>query len=183
MKDWTEGGTKNVVASPLNTKNTKKAAGKKIMNKEGTGPLNVNVVTMGNEESNEVTSPLNSSKENNEKVTSNMKPSSEEPSNKSAGPLQEPTGLYEAASNIIVLREARKDCVVKKMYCTVHNQEAKRYTSTKKVWTLIKKTGLYGYRSRKLSVLRCDNSMGTSLGTMGELDGVSEAVESTGATG
>ena len=178
-----EGGTKNVVASPLNTKNSKKAAGKNIMNKEGTGPLNVNVDTIGNEESNEVTSPLNSSKENNEKVTSNMKPSSEEPSNKSAGPLQEPTGLYEAASNIIVLREARKDCVVKKMYCTVHNQEAKRYTSTKKVWTLIKKTGLYGYRSRKLSVLRCDNSMGTSLGTMGELDGVSEAVESTGGTG
>ena len=69
------------------------------------------------------------------------------------------------------------------MHCTVHNQEAKKFTSTKRVWTLIKKTGLYGYRSRKVSVLRCDKSMGTSLGTMGILDGVGEAVESNGGTG
>ena len=93
------------------------------------------------------------------------------------------TGLYEAASNVVVLREARQDCIVKKMYCIVHNQEAQRHTSTKRVWTLIKKTGLYGYRSRKLSVLRCNGPMGTSVGTMGMLDGVSEAVESNGATG
>ena len=88
------------------------------------------------------------------------------------------TGLYEAASNVRILREARQDCIVKKMWCTVHNQEARRYTSTKQVWTKIKKTGLYAYRARKVSVLRCDGHMGTYLGTMERLDGAGADRES-----
>ena len=64
------------------------------------------------------------------------------------GPLNEEiTGLYEAASNLVTIREARKDCIVKKMHCVIHDQEARRYTSTKSVWTKVKKTGLYAYRT------------------------------------
>ena len=127
---------------------------------------------------------------------SNVMPVSEEPvieepvrinvediqSNSAAGPLQEITGSYEAASNVVSLREARQDYIVRKMFCKVHNQKAKRYTSTKSVWTRNKKTGLYGYRSRKLSVARCDGPMGTSLGNMGMLDGAGDVVESNGDT-
>ena len=75
-------------------------------------------------------------------------------------PLQtnegEHEGLYEAASNVLVLREERADCVVRKMWCTTHNQEAKRISSKRSVWTRVSKTGLYGWRTRKVSVLRCE---------------------------
>ena len=53
------------------------------------------------------------------------------------GPLNEEiTGLYEAASNLVTIREARKDCIVKKMHCGIHDQEARRYTSTKENRTI-----------------------------------------------
>ena len=87
---------------------------------------------------------------------------------------EEMNGLYEAASNIVSIRESRQDCIVRRMYCTVHNQEAKRYTSTKRVWTRNKKIVLYTYRSGKPSVVRCDGHMGTYLATMGRLDGAEE---------
>ena len=86
------------------------------------------------------------------------------------GPLNEEImGLYEAASNLVTIREARKDCIVKKMHCVVHDQEAMRYTSKKSVWTKVKKTGLYAYRTRKLSVLRCEGQMESYVGTMARL--------------
>ena len=162
----------------------------------------INTNTMSNmmpEEGNEVTSPLdNSGEEMTSNTKSNVMPISieepviEEPacinvenkqSNVTTSPLKEVTGLYEAASNIVSLREARQDCIVRKMFCQVHNQEAKRYTSTKSVWTRNKKTGLYGYRSRKLSVVRCNGSMGISLGTMGMADGAGKVVEIKGDIG
>ena len=64
--------------------------------------------------------------------------------------------------------------------CIVHNQEAKVFTSTKSVWPKIKKTGLFAYRGRKLSVLRCDGHMRTYLGTMDRLDGAGETEKSMG---
>ena len=60
---------------------------------------------------------------------------------------EEVMGLYEAASNLVTIPEVRKDCIVKKMHFVVHDQEAKRYTSTRSVWTKVKKTGLYAYRT------------------------------------
>ena len=65
--------------------------------------------------------------------------------------------------------DARKDCIVKKIHCVVHDQEARRYTSAKSVWTKIKKTGLYAYRTRKLSVLRCEGQMKSYVETMARL--------------
>ena len=88
-------------------------------------------------------------------------------------------GLFEAASNVLVLREVRSECVVRKMRCSVHNQEAKKTSIKKQVWTRNKKTGLYGYKTRKLSVLRCDGYMGTLVGTMGMADGAGVRGEST----
>ena len=70
---------------------------------------------------------------------------------------------------MVTIREARKDYIVKKMHCVVHDQEARRYTSAKSVWTKIKKTGLYAYRTRKLSVLRCEGQMESYVGTMARL--------------
>ena len=87
-------------------------------------------------------------------------------------------GLFEAASNVLVLREVRSECVVRKMRCSVHNQEAKKTSIKKQVWTRNKKTGLYGYKTRKLSVLRCDGYMGTLVGTMGMADGAGVRGES-----
>ena len=207
-----EVGTKNGVAGPLNnsgeemTSNTRSNVMPVSIEEpviEVTSPLSnsneeATSNTMSNvmpEEGNEVASPLsNSGEEITSNTRSNVMPVSieepviEEPvennqSNVAPSPLKEVTGLYEAASNIVSLREARQDCIVRKMFCKVHNQEAKRYTSTKSVWTRNKKTGLYGYRSRKLSVVRCNGSMGTSLGTMGMLDGAGDVVESNGDTG
>ena len=58
-----------------------------------------------------------------------------------------------------------------KKWCTKHNQEAVRRSWNKKVWTRNKKTGLYKYVTRKVSVLCCTMSMGTLLGTMALVDG------------
>ena len=90
-------------------------------------------------------------------------------------------GLYEAAENVMRLREARAECVVRNMICTVHNQEARKFTTKKKVWTKNPKTGLYGYRTKNLSVLRCDGPMATLVGTMARLDGAGEHGESNSA--
>ena len=101
----------------------------------------------------------------------------------STGPLSsEHEGLYEGASNVATMREARKDCIVRKMHCIVHNQEARKYTTKTRVWTLIKKTGLYAYRTRKLSVMRCDGHMENLVGTMDRLDGVGDSTNSTQAS-
>ena len=52
------------------------------------------------------------------------------------------------------------------------------FVNKKRVWTRNNKTGLYGYRNRKLSVLRCDGYMGTLVDTMGMADGAGVTVES-----
>ena len=49
----------------------------------------------------------------------------------------------------------------------------------KQVWNRNKKTGLYGYKTRKLSVVRCNGYMGTLVGTMGMADGAGVRGEST----
>ena len=90
-------------------------------------------------------------------------------------------GLYEAAENVMRLREARAECVVRKMRCIVHNQEARKVMTKRKVWTKNPKTGLFGYRTKNLSVLRCDGPMATLVDTMGRLDGAGGIGESNSA--
>ena len=79
--------------------------------------------------------------------------------------------LYNTASNILRLREARGNCDIKRGYCKVHGTKAVRNTKSERIWTLIKKTGLYGWRTRKLSVLKCPDSTATYVDTMGSIDG------------
>ena len=46
-------------------------------------------------------------------------------------------------SHILLLREERAECVIRKMWCNIHNQEARKITTNKKrVWTRNNKTGL-----------------------------------------
>ena len=51
---------------------------------------------------------------------------------------------------------------------------ATRTTKKEKVWTRIAKTGLYGYRTRKVSVVACSRHTKTLVPTMEKLDGVGE---------
>ena len=83
-----------------------------------------------------------------------------------------------AAENVMKLREARAESIVRKIRSTVHNQEARKVTTKKKVWTKNPKTGLFGYRTKNLSVLRCDGPMATLVDTMGRLDGAGGIGES-----
>ena len=73
----------------------------------------------------------------------------------------------------------RGECVIKNNYCQEHDKPARKVTSVKNVWTRNVKTGIYGYRRKKMSVLRCSSTMGTLVGTMGPRDGAgnSEGVD------
>ena len=53
-------------------------------------------------------------------------------------------------------------------------------TRKKKVWTRLPKTGLFGYRTRKVSVVACSGHTPTLVPTMDRLDGAGEGVESCG---
>ena len=44
----------------------------------------------------------------------------------------------------------------------------------KNTWTRNSRTGLFGYRMRKVSVLRCNRTMGTLVDTMGPRDGAAD---------
>ena len=87
--------------------------------------------------------------------------------------------LYDTAATVRMLREDRGTCKVRRGWCVEHEALAKKITSKKQVWTQNKKTGLYRYCSRKMSVWRCDGNMGILLGTMEPRDGAG----GTGATG
>ena len=54
---------------------------------------------------------------------------------------------------------------------TVRSIELKQCTRSERVWTRVKKTGLFGWRTKKLSVLRCPDNMATYVGTMTSRDG------------
>ena len=82
--------------------------------------------------------------------------------------------LFDTAATIRMLREDRGECKVRRGWCGEHNAVAKKITTVKKVWTKNKKTGLFGYSSRRMSVWRCNVTMGTSLRTMGPRDGAGE---------
>ena len=66
------------------------------------------------------------------------------------------------------------------MHCIEHDLPATRTTRKQKVWTRIAKTGLYGYRTRKVSAVACSGHMATLVSTMDQLDGVGEGAESSG---
>ena len=69
------------------------------------------------------------------------------------------------------LREAQGECEVLRGYCKVHRVKAVRHTRSERVWTIVKKTGLFGWRTKKLIVLRCPDNMATYVGTMTSRDG------------
>ena len=79
--------------------------------------------------------------------------------------------LYDAASNVSMLRELRGKCVIRDGYCQEHNLEARKVTTVRSVWTKNNKTGVFGYRRRKVSAMRCSGYMGTLVDTMGARDG------------
>ena len=78
--------------------------------------------------------------------------------------------LFDTAANVVSLHEGRGDCVVRRGWCQEHCRAARKSTTMKQVWTRSKKTGLYSYRSRKLSVWSCTNGTPTLVGTMGSRD-------------
>ena len=82
--------------------------------------------------------------------------------------------LYDTASNVSMLRELRGNCVKRDGYCQEHNLKARKVTTVKSVWTKSSKTGMFGYRRRNVSILRCSRHMGTLVDTMGTRDGASE---------
>ena len=51
------------------------------------------------------------------------------------------------------------------------------------VWTMNAHTGLYYYKRRKVSVVRCDGNMGILVGTMGQLDGAGNTTGTAGDRG
>ena len=75
------------------------------------------------------------------------------------------------AINIMRLREAQGECEVLRGYCKVHRVKAVRHTRSERVWTIVKKTGLFGWRTKKLIILRCPDNMTTYVGTMTSRDG------------
>ena len=75
--------------------------------------------------------------------------------------------LYDTASNVLRLREDRGECEVRRGMCMKHGRKATKITRNKKVWTKMKKTGLFQYCTRKMSVWRCDVNTPTLVGTMG----------------
>ena len=66
--------------------------------------------------------------------------------------------LYDTASNVSVLRELRGNCVVRNGHCQEHNRPARKITTRRSIWTKNVKTGIFGYRRKKVSVLRCDGT-------------------------
>ena len=79
--------------------------------------------------------------------------------------------LYNTASNVMRLREAQGDCTIRRGYCIIHKVKAVRNTRSERIWTKVKKTGLFGWRTKKLSVLRCPDSTENLVGTMNSRDG------------
>ena len=75
--------------------------------------------------------------------------------------------LYDTASNVLRLREDRGECEVRRGMCVKHGRRATKITTNKRVWTKVKKTGLFKYCTRKMSVWRCDVNTPTLVGTMG----------------
>ena len=80
--------------------------------------------------------------------------------------------LYETAMNVVTLRSMKGDCKIVRGWCKEHNIKATRTSKTERVWTWNKKTGLYAWKNRKLSVLKCNGPMGTLPRTMDSIDGV-----------
>ena len=74
--------------------------------------------------------------------------------------------LYDTANNLSMIRDMRGDCVVRNGFCQEHEQYAQKVTMKKNTWTRNSRTGLFGYRMRKVSVLRCNRTMGTLVDTI-----------------
>ena len=91
--------------------------------------------------------------------------------------------LYDTASNVSMLRDIRGNCVIRDGYCQEHNLEARKVTTVRSVWTRNNKTGVFGYRRRKVSTMRCNRHMGTLVDTMGARVGTGENTGAFTGTG
>ena len=80
--------------------------------------------------------------------------------------------LYDTANNLSMIRDMRGDCVVRNGFCQEHGQYAQKVTMKRNTWTRSSRTGLFGYKMRKVSVLRCSRTMGTLVETMGTGEGL-----------
>ena len=91
--------------------------------------------------------------------------------------------MFDMANNVSVLRSMRGNCRMVNGNCQEHGKKMRRVSQTKIVWTRNNKTGLFSYKKRKVSAVRCDGYMETLVGTMGMLDGAGGNNESAGASG
>ena len=136
---------------------------KTLDGKEGTGPL------QGNKE---VTANTGGEIRNNlldgaSQIQTDRDESYEVNSNQDSGEQL----LYNTASNVMRLREAQGDCTIRRGYCITHKVKAVRNTRSERIWTKVKKTGLFGWRTKKLSVLRCPDNTENLVGRMDSRDG------------
>ena len=79
--------------------------------------------------------------------------------------------LYNTVDDILRLCNAKGEFEVKRGYCKVHGLKAVRHTKSERVWAKIKKNGLFRWRTKKLSVLRCPDSTTNLVGTLDSRDG------------
>ena len=79
--------------------------------------------------------------------------------------------LYDAASNVLVMRSMKGDCLVRRGWCQEHGLKAVKSTTVSDVWTRNKKTGLYYYKKRRVSVLKCSGQRPTLVANMDQIDG------------
>ena len=91
--------------------------------------------------------------------------------------------MYDMANNVSVLRDMRGTCRGVSGRCQEHGEEMKRVTQTKMIWTRNMKTGLFNYKKRKVSVVRCVRHMATLVGTMGMPEGAGVCTGSAGHRG
>ena len=79
--------------------------------------------------------------------------------------LVEHENLYDTASNVNVLRELRGNCVVRDSHCQEHERPARQITTWRSICTKNVKTGILGFRRKKVSVLHCDGTTRILVGT------------------
>ena len=79
----------------------------------------------------------------------------ENKNSRSGSEVQEIETLFDTANNVVEKRKMRGDCVIRKGWCEEHGLKARKVSRISNMWTRSKKTGLYYYSRRKLSVLQC----------------------------
>ena len=69
------------------------------------------------------------------------------------------------------MRSMKGDCLIRRGWCQEHGLKAVKSTTVSDVWTRNKKTGLYYYKKRRVSVLKCSGQRPTLVANMDQIDG------------